>query len=39
VQKEAATDKANCALAESLPDLEKELEELAKKRRAAEKKN
>src|SRR6516162_1176562 len=38
-QKQAASDKANCALAMSLPELEKELEELAKKRRAAEKKN
>ena len=38
-QKEAATDKANCALAASLPDLEKQLEELEKKQSAPEKKN
>jgi len=38
-QKEAASDKANCALAASLPDLEKQLDELEKKRPAAEQKN
>lgn len=37
VQKQAASDQANCALAASLPELEKKLDELEKK--AAEKKN
>lgn len=33
-QKQAATDKAICALAASLPDLEKQLEELEKQQQA-----
>ena len=36
-QKKAASDKANCALAASLPDLEKQLEELEKQQSAAAK--
>jgi len=38
-QKQATSDKANCALAASLPELEKELDELEKKQPAADKKN
>jgi len=38
-QKQAASDKANCAMAMSLPDLEKQLDELEKKQPPAEKKN
>jgi len=38
-QKEAANDKANCALATSLPDLEKQLDELEKKQPAPGQKN
>jgi len=36
-QKQAASDKANCALAASLPDLEKQLEELEKQQQATAK--
>jgi hypothetical protein len=43
VKREAISDKANCALVESLPELEKQLAELEKKaqatERATEKKN
>jgi hypothetical protein len=38
-QKQAASDQANCALAASLPELEKQLEELEGKQPAAQKKN
>ena len=38
-QKQAARDKANCALAMSLPELEKQLEELEKKQPAPARKN
>jgi hypothetical protein len=39
VQQEAAKDKANCQLAASLPDLEKQLNELQKTAAPAEQKN
>jgi hypothetical protein len=39
VQQQAINDQANCALVTSLPDLEKQLDELQKKSAASEKKN